>query len=135
MTREFFLLGVEHIAGDMFESVPSGDVIFMKWILHNWDDEHCLNLLKNCWKALPESGKVVLVEGILPQHPGIHTTLGNGNLYLGDIMMMTMNPGGKERAQSEFEAIAKEAGFAALKLICPVYTEWVIELHKLSANI
>uniref|UniRef100_F6HU95 O-methyltransferase C-terminal domain-containing protein n=1 Tax=Vitis vinifera TaxID=29760 RepID=F6HU95_VITVI len=27
--------GVEHVAGDMFTSVPNGDAIFMKWILHS----------------------------------------------------------------------------------------------------
>ncbi|KAK4849017.1 hypothetical protein QYF36_019884 [Acer negundo] len=35
--------GVEHVGGDMFESVPKGDAIFMKWILHDWSDEHCLS--------------------------------------------------------------------------------------------
>ncbi|XP_058772103.1 cathecol O-methyltransferase 1-like isoform X2 [Vicia villosa] len=50
--------GVEHIGGDMFESVPKGDAIFMKWILHDWSDEHCLKLLKNCYDAIPDDGKV-----------------------------------------------------------------------------
>ncbi|KAK4858172.1 hypothetical protein QYF36_012200 [Acer negundo] len=44
--------GVEHVGGYMFESVPKGDAIFMKWILHDWSDEHCLKLLKNCYKGL-----------------------------------------------------------------------------------
>ncbi|XP_019173800.1 PREDICTED: caffeic acid 3-O-methyltransferase-like [Ipomoea nil] len=120
--------GVEHIPGDMFESVPCGEIIFMKWILHDWDDEHCLKLLKNCWKALPESGKVVLVEGILPEHP--EKDVAYGSAFYADILMMTMNPGGKERTQRQFEALAKEAGFAALKAVCAVNTEWVIELYK-----
>ncbi|KAF7136594.1 hypothetical protein RHSIM_Rhsim08G0116400 [Rhododendron simsii] len=42
--------GVEHMGGDMFESVPKGDAIFMQ----------------NCHKALPEHGKVIVVERILP---------------------------------------------------------------------
>ncbi|KFK42146.1 hypothetical protein AALP_AA2G217200 [Arabis alpina] len=33
--------GVEHVSGDMFIEVPKGDAIFMKWILHDWTDEHC----------------------------------------------------------------------------------------------
>nr|GME13482.1 caffeic acid 3-O-methyltransferase-like [Ipomoea batatas]GME17021.1 caffeic acid 3-O-methyltransferase-like [Ipomoea batatas] len=107
--------GVEHIPGDMFESVPCGEIIFMK-------------LLKNCWKALSESGKVVLVGSILPEHP--EKDGGYGCPFYGDVLMMTMNPGGKERTHREFEALAKEAGFAALKVICAVNTEWVIELYK-----
>ncbi|XP_031124994.1 caffeic acid 3-O-methyltransferase-like [Ipomoea triloba] len=120
--------GVEHIPGDMFESVPCGEIIFMKWILHDWDDEHCLKLLKNCWKALPESGKVVLVESILPEHP--EKDVEYGSAFYADVLMMTMNPGGKERTHREFEALAKEAGFSALKAVCAVNAEWVIELYK-----
>ena len=53
----------------MFQKVPSGDAILMKWILHDWSDEHCATLLKNCYDALPAHGKVVLVECILPVNP------------------------------------------------------------------
>ena len=59
------LPGVEHVGGDMFDSVPSGDAIFLKGILHNWSDEQCIKLLESGWKALPKDGKVVAVEGIL----------------------------------------------------------------------
>ncbi|KAK1370005.1 Caffeic acid O-methyltransferase [Heracleum sosnowskyi] len=48
--------GVEHVGGDMFVSVPTGDAIFMKFICHNWSDEQCLKLLKNCYKALAKNG-------------------------------------------------------------------------------
>ncbi|MED6184504.1 Flavone 3'-O-methyltransferase 1 [Stylosanthes scabra] len=57
--------GVKHVGGDMFESVPNGDVIFMKWILHDWSDEQCMKVLKNCHKAIPEDGKVIVVDTIL----------------------------------------------------------------------
>ncbi|CAL9760383.1 unnamed protein product [Musa acuminata subsp. burmannicoides] len=49
--------GVEYVSGDMFIGIPSGDAIFLKWILHDWSDEHCVKILKNCWKALPEKGR------------------------------------------------------------------------------
>ncbi|KAH9561240.1 hypothetical protein CY35_05G010600, partial [Sphagnum magellanicum] len=38
--------GVEHVAGNMLESVPSGDTIFMKWILYGWDDSECTVALR-----------------------------------------------------------------------------------------
>ncbi|EMS35717.1 Tricetin 3',4',5'-O-trimethyltransferase [Triticum urartu] len=57
---------VQHIGGDMFKKVPPGDTIQMKWILHDWNDEHCMILLRNCYDALPAQGKVVVVECILP---------------------------------------------------------------------
>ncbi|PIA46459.1 hypothetical protein AQUCO_01500181v1 [Aquilegia coerulea] len=58
--------GVEHVGGNMFDSVPNGETIFMKWILHNWNDESCTKLLKNCYKALPDNEKLIVVEAILP---------------------------------------------------------------------
>ncbi|XP_020413164.1 caffeic acid 3-O-methyltransferase isoform X2 [Prunus persica] len=61
--------GVEHVGGDMFASVPNGDAIFMKWILHDWTDEHCLKLLKNRYRAIPDDGKVIVVEALLPAMP------------------------------------------------------------------
>ncbi|KAK4857305.1 hypothetical protein QYF36_026720 [Acer negundo] len=35
--------GVEHLSGDMFQSVPKGDAIILKWILNCWDDNNCLS--------------------------------------------------------------------------------------------
>ncbi|XP_021759294.1 caffeic acid 3-O-methyltransferase-like [Chenopodium quinoa] len=120
--------GVEHVCGDMFESIPKGDVIFMKWVLHDWSDEHCLKLLKNCFKALPENGKVIAVEGIMVDKPD--TTVSAKVISQRDLLMMTQNPGGKERSKHEFEALAKAAGFATINFVCCVYNLWVMEFYK-----
>ncbi|GAB2291152.1 hypothetical protein Dimus_025411 [Dionaea muscipula] len=61
--------GVEDIGRDMFESVPSGDAILLKWILHCWSDDHCIKILKNCYEALPDDRKVIIVEGIICEEP------------------------------------------------------------------
>ncbi|CAL9079884.1 unnamed protein product [Musa textilis] len=65
------LPGVQHVSGDMFEAVPSGDAIFLKWILHDWNDGHCVKLLNNCWKALSEKGKMIVMECVLPVVPEV----------------------------------------------------------------
>ncbi|KAK3417938.1 hypothetical protein EUGRSUZ_H03922 [Eucalyptus grandis] len=78
--------GVEHVGGDMFESVPRGDAIFMKWILHDWSDEHCSKLLKNCFEALPTNGKVILVEAILPAVP--KRNVSSNNVFQQDLFML-----------------------------------------------
>ncbi|KAE8671215.1 hypothetical protein F3Y22_tig00111983pilonHSYRG00015 [Hibiscus syriacus] len=89
--------GVEHVAGDMFESVPEGDAIFMKGILHNWSDEQCVRLLKNCYKVIPENGKVIVAEFVAPLMPeSIPSVKGT---FLLDVQMMTQFPGGKERTK------------------------------------
>ncbi|KAG9152075.1 hypothetical protein Leryth_021210 [Lithospermum erythrorhizon] len=120
--------GVEHVEGNMFESVPKVKTIFIKLILHDWDDDHCIRLLKNCFEALPNCGKVILVESILPESPQ-SDCVSNISFYF-DIMMMTYNPGGRERTLKQFEALAKSAGFSAIKPIRQAYFYWVIEVYK-----
>uniref|UniRef100_A0AB39A719 COMT protein n=1 Tax=Lilium hybrid cultivar TaxID=156531 RepID=A0AB39A719_9LILI len=120
--------GIEHVGGDMFSSVPSGDAIFMKWILHDWSDEHCLSVLKNCFKALPENGKLILVEGILPVAPE-QTPAAQTDFHV-DLIMLAHNPGGKERTEKDFEALAKGAGFSGLKPLVGFANSWIIEIYK-----
>ncbi|XVF42582.1 hypothetical protein PTKIN_Ptkin01aG0375500 [Pterospermum kingtungense] len=120
--------GVEHVGGDLLTKVPHGEVIFMKWVLHDWGDEQCLKILKNCYEAISESGKVILLESIVPEVPiadlATTTTL---NFDLG---LLHLLPGAKERTMKEFETLAKEAGFTSLKPVCRAYNYWVMELHK-----
>ncbi|OIT28627.1 caffeic acid 3-o-methyltransferase, partial [Nicotiana attenuata] len=106
---------VEHVGGDMFESVPEGDTILMK-------------LLKNCYKALPDNGKVIVVEAILPVKPDTDTAVVGVSQC--DLIMMAQNPGGKERSEQGFRALATEAGFKGVNLICCVYNFWVMEFCK-----
>ncbi|KAJ8762787.1 hypothetical protein K2173_022916 [Erythroxylum novogranatense] len=78
--------GVEHVGGDMFVSVPKADAIFLKevircaivcgslnetcsGILHGYSEEQCLKSLINCWEELPDDGKLMVVESILPETP------------------------------------------------------------------
>uniref|UniRef100_A0A1S3XCS3 Caffeic acid 3-O-methyltransferase-like n=1 Tax=Nicotiana tabacum TaxID=4097 RepID=A0A1S3XCS3_TOBAC len=119
---------VEHVGGDMFESIPEGDAIFMKWILHDWSDSHNLKLLKNCYKALPDNGKVIVVEAILPVKPDIDTAMVGVSQC--DLIVMAQYPGGKERSEQEFRALATETGFKGVNLICCVCNFWVMEFCK-----
>ncbi|KAL3517125.1 hypothetical protein ACH5RR_024027 [Cinchona calisaya] len=120
--------GVEHVGGDMFESVPHGDAIFMKWILHDWDDDHCIKLLKNCYDALPDNGKVIVVDSILSVIPDTSACI-KGTCQM-DLIMMTQNPGGKERSEQEFLALATTAGFRSIRVECFVCNLWIMEFHK-----
>ncbi|KAI9093910.1 hypothetical protein K1719_026908 [Acacia pycnantha] len=119
---------VQNVGGDMFESVPQGHAIFMKWILHDWSDEHCVKLLKNCYKAIPEDGKVIIVDAILPDEP--NTTLALQAALQGDVLMMTQNPGGKERTQQQFLDLASHSGFSGIRFVCRVCGFWVMEFYK-----
>ncbi|WOK92756.1 tricetin 3',4',5'-O-trimethyltransferase-like [Canna indica] len=120
--------GVEHAGGDMFASVPKGDAIFMKWILHDWSDEHCAKILKNCYDALPADGKVIVAECVLPVVPQ-PTPKDQGVIHI-DLIMLAHNPGGKERTEAEFESLAKGAGFSGFKATYIFANTWVMEFTK-----
>ena len=56
------------VAGSFFEAVPRGaDTILMKSILHNWRDDRCEVILRNCRDALPTSGTLIVIERIMPE--------------------------------------------------------------------
>ncbi|XP_010432829.1 PREDICTED: indole glucosinolate O-methyltransferase 4 [Camelina sativa] len=121
--------GVEHVSGDMFIEVPKGDAIFMKWILHDWNDEDCVKILKNCWKSLPEKGKVVTVDIVTPTEPKSDDFF--SDIVFGmDMLMLTQQSGGKERSFSQFEALASASGFHKCEIAALAYTFSVIEFHK-----
>lgn len=120
--------GIEHVGGDMFQEVPQSEAIFMKWVLHDWSDDHCVKLLKNCHKALLDDGKVIVAEAILPFLPDTSSSVKSSTQ--GDIIMMTQNPGGKVRTEDELIALAKAAGFTKIQKQCFACLTWVIEFYK-----
>ncbi|GJV26709.1 caffeic acid 3-O-methyltransferase [Tanacetum coccineum] len=115
--------GIEHIGGDMFDCVPQGD-----WLLHILSDDQCSKLLKNCYTALPDDGKVISIEANLPflSDTGSATKV---TTHL-DTMLMTKYTGGKERTEDEYLALVKGAGFTRLEKKCLVYNLWVMEYYK-----
>ncbi|CAJ2636284.1 unnamed protein product [Trifolium pratense] len=120
--------GVEHVGGDMFESVPKGDAIFMKCMLHGWSDEHCLKLLKSCYDAIPNDGKVIVLEALIPIVPeNSHAAKYTSQL---DVLMMTQSRGGKERTKQEFIDLATKVGFSGIRFECFVSNFWVMEFFK-----
>ncbi|XVF06639.1 hypothetical protein REPUB_Repub06bG0067300 [Reevesia pubescens] len=120
--------GVEHVAGDMFTEIPRAEVIFMKSLLHDWGDDRCLKLLKVCYDALPENGKIILVEALIPEVP--QNDIVTKTILQQDLGLLHVLPGAKERTKQEFEALAKQVGFTSLKLVCRAYNFWVIEIYK-----
>ncbi|XP_059455362.1 caffeic acid 3-O-methyltransferase-like [Corylus avellana] len=120
--------GIEHVEGDMFESVPNGDAIVLKCTCHDWSDEQCIKLLKNCHKALHENGKVIIVDYIMPEVPESSIAAKHISVYDNG---MVFNLGGKERTEKEFEFLSKSSGFSGFKVACLAYNALgVIELYK-----
>lgn len=97
-------------------------------MLHSWDNEHCLKLLKNCYQALPDHGKVIVVDLVVPKSP--ETSVAVKSVLQFDLYMMNMNHGGKERTERELESLAKAAGFFSIRVACCTYNFSVVEIYK-----
>ncbi|KAI4371335.1 hypothetical protein MLD38_019583 [Melastoma candidum] len=121
--------GVTHVGGDMFNYVPSGDVIFMKWILTTWTEDECKLILENCYKALPPGGKLIACEPVLPKHTDdSHRTRA---LLEGDIFVMTIyRAQGRHRTEEEFRMLGAAAGFPKFKPFYVDHFYTVLEFQK-----
>lgn len=91
------------VAGDFFESVPSGDLYLLKFILHDWDDERAIKILENCRAAMAPGGRLAVVEILV----GELDDPGPGALM--DMNMLAIVPG-QERSLEEYDALLHAAG-------------------------
>uniref|UniRef100_A0A0D6QSF3 O-methyltransferase domain-containing protein n=1 Tax=Araucaria cunninghamii TaxID=56994 RepID=A0A0D6QSF3_ARACU len=109
------LPGVEHRGGSMFESVPTGgDAILLKTVLHNWDDGACGRILGNCYSALPSTGKMIIIDHLLPEK--IDGSSASRLTVSVDLAMMTVFKGGKERTAPQFQHLVESVGFKGFKV-------------------
>ncbi|EMS47465.1 O-methyltransferase ZRP4 [Triticum urartu] len=119
---------VEYIAGDMFESIPPADAVFLKWVMHDWGDEDCIKILKNCKKAIAPKdagGKVIIVDMVVgagPQDPKHKETQ-----VMFDLFIMFIN--GVERDEQEWKKIIFEAGFNDYKITPILGVRSIIEVY------
>jgi len=101
----------EAVECDFFKSIPSGsDAYLMSNILHDWSDEQCHIILKNCHKAMKAESKLLIVEMVVPSgnQPSIAKLL--------DLEML-VTTGGCERTEKEFKILLKTSGFKLSRTI------------------
>ncbi len=98
-------ISIEYLQGDFFDEIPShADTIIISRIIHDWDDDSCIQILRNVHGSLPPEGRLVIFDTIIPEQP--RTDIGislNFNL----LVML----GGRERRLKEFEAVLRSSGF------------------------
>ncbi|KAJ7955409.1 putative O-methyltransferase [Quillaja saponaria] len=104
--------GVEHVGGDMFQSVPKADAAFIMNVLHDWGDEECIQVLKKCREAIPkQKGKIIIIDPVVEEDNKTGDYKLNDFRLMLDMVMMAHTNTGKERTMKEWEYIIKEAGF------------------------
>jgi hypothetical protein len=96
------------VGGDILSSVPGGgDVYLLSRVIHDWDDEKSILILRNCRAAMARTSKLLLAERTIPEtiEPGLHVQA----QLLSDLNMLVRN-GGRERTDNEYSALFAAAG-------------------------
>ena len=111
--------------GSFFDSVPSGgDVYLLKHIVHDWDDEQAVQILRNVASAGGAQATVLVIEFVIPDH---HRDF-SGNW--GDLEML-LTTGSRERTGAQYRALLARAGLRMTRLIPTASAFSVIEARPL----
>ena len=98
------------LAADLTQSVPGGaDVYMLKHFLHGCDDAEAITILVNCRVVIPASGRLLVIEFILPPLVNHADRRLEGSL-MSDLNMLVVT-GGRERSELEWKALLEAAGF------------------------
>lgn len=110
--------------GDFFAAVPRGaDVLLLKHVLHNWDDERAAALLQRCAEALPPGGRLLVIETILA--PDNRADLA----AMLDLEMMVLL-GGRERRKPELRRMLSACGLSLAAMEPLGSGSWLLVAEK-----
>jgi hypothetical protein len=100
------------VGGDMLQGVPGGaDAYLVKRVLMIWGDEPAVRVLRHCAEALPQEGRVLVVEMVMP--PGNDPSPAKSF----DLLMLLANKGGRVRTEAEFRDLFAAAGLRLARVI------------------
>lgn len=93
-----------YVGGDMFAHVPAADAYLLKLILHDWNDQQCVQILANIRRTAPDRARVFVIEHIVPGPDTPHFS------KLFDIHMMCWGTG-RERTEEEYARLLESSGW------------------------
>jgi acetylserotonin O-methyltransferase len=93
---------------------PQGaDIIVLGHILHDWSDENCRIILKNCYEALPAGGVLLVSEKVLNDDFS-----GERYALLMDLhMLLCCEPGARERSEAHYRSLLEDTGFVQIDVV------------------
>lgn len=102
---------VRFIAGDFWvDPLPEADTYALGYILSDWSDNESIRLLARIRDALPEGGRVIILERLLdPDRAGPFVGL------MQDLAMM-LETGGTHRTEHHYRQLLAEAGFGNCRI-------------------
>ncbi len=97
--------GCEVVGGDFFGDIPAGaDAYVLSRVIHNWDDQDAVRILRSCRKAMPAGATLLIVESVLPERAADQPAA-----IRMDITMLMLFAG-RERTETEYSALLSAAG-------------------------
>lgn len=98
-------------SGDFFESIPDGaDAYILKYIIHDWSDNNCVTILKNCRRSMSPTSKLLLIETVIPDVGVSHIS------KVQDLDMLILL-GGQERTLEQYSALLCQVGLKLERII------------------
>jgi len=95
------------VAGDFFQEVPAAELYIIKEVLHNWSDEECIQILRSCRLANPQSAVLVSEQ-----------VIGKGHNFAEWLdLLMGVEQNGCERTLAEYEALFTQAGYSLSRTV------------------
>ncbi len=110
--------------GSFFDRVPCGDLYLLKQVLHDWDDERAIAILKRCRSRILPTARLLAVERRMPERAEIGSSR---EAFMTDLEMLVMTPGGRERTETELQIIFAAAGFQHVRTLPTTSTLSVFE--------
>jgi hypothetical protein len=89
---------------------PGADAYLLKSVIHNWEDAEAIAILRQCRAAVPDHGRLLIVERVL--RPANEP---DGTKFA-DLHMLVML-GGRERTAAEYARLLEAAAFRPVDII------------------
>lgn len=94
----------------------------LKRVLHDWDDDRCVNILRNCRTALGDQARLLAIDAVVPPDNDRHPA------KVLDILMMAATSG-RERSEAEFANLFERAGLQISRILPSPTTLSIIEVE------
>jgi hypothetical protein len=112
--------------GSFFDTVPDdGDLYVLRRVVHDFDDEQALAVLRTVRRQMPDAATLLLMESVVAP--------GNGPDFATSLDLdMLVFVGGRERTEPEYAALLGSAGFRVTRVIPTISTISLIEARPVT---
>jgi orsellinic acid C2-O-methyltransferase len=103
------------VSGSFFENIPGeADAYLLKSVLHDWNDDAALDILRNCRRAMAPHAKLLVIERIAPEH--FSGSLDDQDIARSDLNMLVAT-GGRERTERQYRSMLDAAELRMTRLL------------------